>query len=114
VADFAISEKSTDSGCTVLGLLGELDLAGAPTMRAAGLAALAEPDCSTLVLDVTAVAFVDSTGLGSWVELRKHAKENDQRLVLRGVSENLKRVLTIAGLVSLFDVEPAPPDDDPA
>jgi anti-sigma B factor antagonist len=114
VADFAISDESTDSGCTVLALVGELDLASAPMMRTAGLAALAEPDCSTLVLDVTALTFVDSTGIGSWVELRNHAHEHDHRLVLRGASENLTRVLTIAGLVSLFDFEPAPPDGDQA
>ncbi|MDT4975003.1 MAG: hypothetical protein QOF95_2321 [Pseudonocardiales bacterium] len=105
MADFALSEKTTDSGCTVLGLVGELDLAGAATMRAAGLAALGQPDCTTLVLDVTALTFVDSTGIGSWVELRNHANEHDQRLVLRGVSENLIRVLTIAGLVSLFNID---------
>lgn len=114
MADFAISEKSTDSGCTVLGVVGELDLASAATMRTAGRAALEQSGCSTLILDVTALTFVDSTGIGSWVELRNHALERNQRLVLRGVSENLTRILTIAGLVSLFDLDAARPDGESA
>ncbi|MDT4985278.1 MAG: hypothetical protein QOF95_2768 [Pseudonocardiales bacterium] len=101
-----IRRQSTDSGCTVFGLVGELDLSSASTMRAAGLAALGAPGCSMLVLDVTALRLADSTGIGSLVGLHFHAHQHEQRLVLRGVSENLARVLTIAGLASLFDVEP--------
>lgn len=107
MADFSIVTRSADSGRTVLGLVGELDLAGASAMRAAGLAALGEPGSSTLVLDVTALTFVDSTGIGTWVELHNHASSQDQSLVLHGVSDNLNRVLTIAGLVSLFDLDGA-------
>jgi anti-sigma B factor antagonist len=106
VADFSIPRQSSDSGRTVFGLVGELDLSSASTMRAAGLAALGAPGCSMLVLDVTALTLVDSSGIGSLVGLHFHAHQHEQRLVLRGVSENLTRVLTIAGLTSVFDIEP--------
>jgi anti-sigma B factor antagonist len=112
VADFSINENSVDSGCTVLGLAGNLDLASASTMRAAGLAALAQPNLSTLVLDVTSLRLIDSTGIGSLVELHNHAQQHDQRMVLRGVSANLTRVLTIAGLASFFNFDP--PEGDHA
>lgn len=105
--------QSSGSGSTVLDLVGELDLAGAPAMRTAGLAALDDPGCSTLVLDVEKLTFVDSTGLGTWVELRLHAHQHDQRLALRGVSENLERIMTIAGLASMFDLDRLPPAHDP-
>lgn len=105
-----MSVHSSGPGSTVLALVGELDLAGAPAMRAAGLAALGEPGCSTLVLDVAELTFVDSTGIGSWVELRNHADQHDQRMALRGVSANLDRILTIAGLASLFDLAGRSPD----
>jgi anti-sigma B factor antagonist len=105
VTDFAVSVQSSDSGSTVLGLAGELDLAGAPQMRAAGLGALREAGCSALVLDLSKLSFVDSTGLGSWVELRNHAQQHSQSVALRGVSENLARILEIAGLTALFDVD---------
>ncbi|MEP7019615.1 MAG: STAS domain-containing protein [Pseudonocardiales bacterium] len=106
MVDFAVNQQRTDTGHTVLALVGELDLAGAAIMRTAGLAALGDPNCSTLVLDVTALTFLDSTGIGSWVELRNHAHQNGQHLSLRGASDNLSRILTIAGLTSLFDLEP--------
>lgn len=91
----------------MLVLTGELDLAAAPDMRAAGLVALAEPDCSTLVLDVADLSFIDSTGIGTWVELRNHAIQNDQRLQLRSVSDHLARILKIGGLSALFDEAPS-------
>lgn len=105
-----MNQRSTDAGHTVLDLVGELDLAGAVIMRTAGLAALGDPACTTLVLDVSALSFVDSTGIGSWVELRSHAHQNAQHVALRGASDNLSRILTIAGLTSLFDLEPPAPD----
>jgi anti-sigma B factor antagonist len=105
VTDFAVSVQSSGSGSTVLDLVGELDLAGAPAMRESGLAALGDPGCSTLVLDVEKLTFVDSTGIGSWVELHNHAQQQDQRLVLRSVSANLERILTIAGLATLFELD---------
>ena len=105
MAYFSIITRSADSGRTVLGLVGELDMAGAAAMRAAGLAALGEPGSSTLVLDVTELTFVDSTGIGTWVELHNHASGQDQSVVLQGVSGNLTRVLTIAGLAPLFDLD---------
>ncbi|PZS20520.1 MAG: hypothetical protein DLM57_01180 [Pseudonocardiales bacterium] len=104
MTDFSVSVQATDSGSTVLDLAGELDLAGARAMRTAGFAALAEPGCSTLILDVAKLTFVDSTGIGCWIELRKHARQHDQRFVLRGPSDNLTRILTMAGLASILDV----------
>jgi len=105
VTDFAVSVQSGGSGSTVLELTGELDLAGAPLMRESGHAALSDGGCSTLVLDIEKLTFVDSAGIGSWVELRNRAQQSDQRLVIRGVSDNIARILTIAGLATLFDID---------
>lgn len=108
MTDFAVSAQAADSGLVVLDLVGELDVAGAQAMRVAGLDALGTPGCATLVLDLTKLTFVDSSGLGSWVQLHNHARAHDQRLGLRGVSDNLARVLDLAGLASLFDLDPQP------
>lgn len=107
MADFSVVTQSTGSGSTVLRVAGDLDLASAATMRAAGLDALAEPDCSTLVLDLTAQTLIDSTGIGTLVDLHTHAHQHEQHLVLRGVSDILTRVLTIAGVTTMFTIEPA-------
>ncbi len=104
-----MGQTNADPGSTVLSLAGDLDVASASTMCAAGLAALAQPNCSTLILDVTALGLIDSTGIGSLVELHNHAEEHGQCMVLRGLSKNLTRVLAIAGLESLFNVDPPLP-----
>jgi anti-sigma B factor antagonist len=106
MADFSVSQTDADPGLTVLSLAGDLDVASVSRLRAAGLAALAQPNCSTLVLDVTALGLIDSTGIGTLVQLHNRAEEHNQRVALRGLSQNLTRVLTIAGLASVFNVDP--------
>jgi anti-sigma B factor antagonist len=105
VTDFSVSVQSSVAGATVLALAGELDLAAAAEMRAVGFGALGQPDCSRLVLDVAQLTFVDSTGIGAWVELRNHATQHDQQLQLRAVSDHIARILEIGGLTTVFDQE---------
>lgn len=106
MTDFSVEPRGVEAGGAVLDLAGELDLAAAPAMRAAGIAALGEPGCSLLILDVAKLTFVDSTGIGSWIELRNHAREHDRRVVLQSVPAKIHRVLELAGLTTVFDLAP--------
>lgn len=93
-------------------MAGDLDLASAPSMYTAGLAALSDPSCTTLTLNVEGVTFIDSTGIGSWIELRNHALERGQRVRLQAVPPAIFRILDIGGLAELFGLDEAP--DPPA
>ncbi len=81
-------------------------------MYTAGLAALSDPSCTTLTLNVEGVTFIDSTGIGSWIELRNHALERGQRVRLQAVPPAIFRILDIGGLAELFGLDEAP--DPPA
>ncbi len=88
-----------------MSLVGELDLATVPQLREAAQAALTDPDCSILVLDLAGLHFLDSTGLGCWIELRNAAKDTGKQLVLESVPPSAMRTVGIAGLAPLFGLD---------
>lgn len=89
----------------MLCLDGELDLATVPTLRDTALAELEESDCATLVLDLERLSFVDSTGIGCWIDLRNQAEELGKGLELRSVPPAARRTVTIAGLAPIFGID---------
>jgi anti-sigma B factor antagonist len=101
VTPFSVSAEHVGD-TTVLHLRGELDLATVPTLRATAFAELERTDCATLAFDLGELAFLDSTGIGSWVEIRGRAIANGQRVVIREVPDFVARVLEIGALTPLF------------
>jgi anti-sigma B factor antagonist len=92
---------------SVLALDGELDIATVPVLREAALSELDSTETRTLVLDLAALTFLDSTGLGCWIELRNRAEESGRTLELADVPAGAERTVRIAGLAPLFGLEPA-------
>lgn len=95
-----------DGGTALLHLTGELDLATVPVLCTAAYAELDRPDCKTLEFELSDLTFLDSTGMGSWVEIRGRAIEHGKRLVIRSVPAFAQRVLEIGGLTKLFADDP--------
>lgn len=98
-------ETRHDADRAILTLTGELDLATVPSLREAALLELGAPGCTTLVLDLIGLTFLDSTGLGCWVDLRNRADEDGKALELQSVPPAAMRTVTIAGLASLFGLD---------
>ncbi|MFN2459844.1 MAG: STAS domain-containing protein [Candidatus Velthaea sp.] len=90
-------------GTTVFELVGSLDIATSPTVRAALLEASERGDHG-LVVDLTKVDFLDSTGLGALIGAQRRAKEfeGDVRLVAK--EGQILRLLRITGLLRVFAV----------
>lgn len=88
-------------------LEGELDLAGIEDMRAAlePAAVQAGEGGVDLVLDMTGVTFLDSSGLATMVRIRRLLPEGSA-LVLHGCRPSVRRVLDISGMAHLCDDEP--------
>jgi anti-sigma B factor antagonist len=92
-------------GQWVVQLRGEVDVATSPLLRAE-LNKLVDGDARSLVLDLAALKFIDSSGLGVLVEAQDRLKERDgETLVLRDVQEPVRRVFEITGLTELFTIE---------
>ena len=88
-------------GAVVVELAGELDLYNADDVRRALLES-AEADPTRLVVDLSAVEFLDSTILGTLVEAR--SRLGDGRFVLAAPGTDIRRALEVSGLDRHFAV----------
>jgi anti-sigma B factor antagonist len=89
-------------GLDLVAAVGELDLLTAPRLRSVLLepAVCAQP---VLVVDLSALAFIDSTGLGTLIETERSTRARGARLVLVVPPGTVAaRVLAIAGLDAVF------------
>jgi anti-sigma B factor antagonist len=82
-------------GCT-LALEGEIDAHTAPDL-AARYVELPAGD-GDLVIDMTKVDFMDSSGLRVIIELHQRAEQASRRLVLRTPSQPVARLIEVSGL----------------
>jgi len=60
---------------------------------------------STYVLDVAAVEFIDSAGLGMLLLARDEGEKTNTTVVIRGAQGQVKRMLEVARFDTLFKLE---------
>ena len=90
----------------VMCIAGEIDVATAPLVRDE-LAAALDAGARKLTLDLGAVGFVDSSGLGVLVgALRRLQEESDGRMVISDAQDGVRKVFEITGLGPMFGLAP--------
>ena len=86
----------------VVALTGDIDLESSPKVRTALL------DCVGLkrgvLVDLSAVSYIDSSGVASLVEAFQTARKSDTRFGLVSVSQPAMRVLELARLDRIFSI----------
>lgn len=102
--ELSIDLKTEDGGDTlVFRLRGSLDLATAPTVRAA-LSDATEKGSHNLLVDLSQLEFLDSTGLGVLIGAHRRAAERGGSLRLVVHDGPISRLLNITGLIAVFAV----------
>jgi anti-sigma B factor antagonist len=89
--------------CAVVRVEGEIDLDSAGELSEAALAAMQEIGPS-LVLDLSGVTFMDSTGLKVLLAVHKRAELAGGRLVLAAPTRSVNRVVSITGFDQTFAI----------
>lgn len=84
-------------------LIGEIDAHTAPEVREALLQS-AEKNGMQMIIDLSEVSYMDSTGLGVFVGVFKSLRANEGNLILTGMSDRLKRLFDITGLAEIMDI----------
>jgi anti-sigma B factor antagonist len=102
-------ELDAGAGMAVLTLRGELDAHDAPRLKellSRALEQLGSTDAACLVLDLTGVAFLDSTALGTMVGGLRRVREagGEMRVVLPETPA--RRIFEITGLEEVLSVYP--------
>ncbi|NLC58791.1 MAG: STAS domain-containing protein [Armatimonadetes bacterium] len=101
--NFGISIEDTPTGIPVVHLRGELDAFSAAYFRGA-LISLTQEGHRFAVLHLGALDFVDSVGLGSMVSIYTRLRKAGGSLYIAEPSEQIRKVLQITGLDSLFAI----------
>jgi anti-sigma B factor antagonist len=85
---------------------GTLDVATSPTLRAALLEA-ADHNNHEIVVDLSQLEFLDSTGLGALIGAHRRATEHHGSVRLVAHDGQILRLLRITGLLEVFAVYPS-------
>lgn len=95
--DIAISDRG---GLKIVAIAGEVDLSTSPKVRDALLGCLLGGN--GVVVDLSAVAYIDSSGVASLVEAFQNARTRKLPFALASVGETPLRVLKLARLDQVF------------
>lgn len=102
MSDLGLDVSERD-GATVVAVHGDLDLATAPRLRELAVGRLMAGD-RAVVLDLSGVEFLDSTGLGTLVAVLKRARSLDAGLALVITRERVRKVFELTALTSAFAI----------
>jgi anti-sigma B factor antagonist len=97
---FGVEVTLDDPQQRTVALSGEIDLASAPAVWEAIEPVLEDASC--VVVDLSDVRFIDSTGLSVLVRAHRRLGSHGGILIVRSPSETAGRVLRVTGLDTVF------------
>lgn len=99
-------DAGTRNGWAVLTADGEIDIATAPRLREQ-LIAMINDGANRIVVDLSGVDFIDSTGLGVLIGALKRVRTNEGDLALVCSEPRVLKIFEITGLLNVFAVHPS-------
>ncbi len=86
---------------TVISPVGDIDLSGSPQLRTE-LRKVQDAKPAKVIVDLTGVPYMDSSGVATLVEAMKSARAGKSKLVLCSLSDRVRSIFEIARLESVF------------
>jgi stage II sporulation protein AA (anti-sigma F factor antagonist) len=99
---FQVSEKKLDKGAYLLVVRGELDISVASKFRE--LVAATPPDVTTLVMDLSELEFIDSSGLQVLLEEQKRLDASGGKLVIVSADPKMHDLFRLTGVDKMCTV----------
>lgn len=94
---------SSRDGATVLAVSGELDLATSPALEEE-LARVNSTEATLLILDLSDLEFMDSTGLSVLVRAQQHSQEMGRRFGVVSGRPQVQRLLSLTGVLDRMTI----------
>ena len=89
---------------SVVEVTGDIDLYTSPKLRQTVLELFRQRGQETVIVDLSGVQYVDSSGIASLVEGLQEAKKVDALFVLAGLNEGPRHVLELTRLLAVFEI----------
>ena len=102
-------QSANQGDIQVLELSGELDYHSSPELREK-LTELTTKQAPKILVDLSGVDYMDSSGIATFVEAFQKAKRYQGRLVLAALTATVRGVFEIAKLDSIFEITATVPE----
>jgi anti-anti-sigma factor len=96
-------EKHVDGDAHVIRLIGEINLRNSPDIREALLGLLAERP-QQLIIDLERVHYMDSSGVGTLVELKRRSEQGGARFALAALQPRVRNLFQMTKLDLFFRI----------
>ncbi len=93
-----------DADRSIVEVSGDIDLYSSPSLRDTVLDLLRKRDQKSVIVNLSNVDYIDSSGVASLVEGLQEAKKRSARFILVGLEEGPRRVLELTLLLNVFEV----------
>jgi anti-sigma B factor antagonist len=97
-----VETRQADGGAAIVAPTGRLDVGGAPALKDAIAELVSKNGPPKVVIDLTGVSFVDSTGLGSVISALKQIRGSQGELRLAAPNQQVRVVLELTTLDRVF------------
>ena len=97
-------EIRTEPKYTVVEVKGEIDLYSVKLLKEKVSIILEGKKVSNLLMDLTQVNYIDSTGLGILIGIKRRCTEKGGRMTLVSGSERITNLFSITGLNKVFTI----------
>lgn len=96
------SSTRVENKTTIVDVVGEIDLGSSPALRKTLMEVLNTTE--HLAINLSAVRYIDSSGIASLVEVLQAARKVKKRVVLYGVTPAVMQVLQLTRLTGVFEI----------
>lgn len=100
--ELGIELERTDDTC-VVSLSGEVDVYTSPALKERLIESV-DSGCSNILVDMSNVAFIDSSGLGVLVSGLRRVKERGGNMRLVCTKDSILKIFRITGLDKVFPI----------
>jgi anti-anti-sigma factor len=107
--ELTVTSKTLEEHVLLFTVSGEMDAATAPTLAAA-LESAASLRPQFILMDLSGVTFMDSTGIRLLLDADQQARAMMARLRICGASRAVRRPLELTGTLELLEIHETPAD----
>jgi len=98
-----ISARRRDT-TTIFDVSGDIDFANSRAVRQSVLREIRESHAARVVVNLSQVNYIDSSGVASLVEGLKASRDLGSRFILFGLSTSAREVLQLSRLIKVFEI----------
>jgi anti-sigma B factor antagonist len=89
---------------TILDVSGDIDFANSPEVCQSVLREIRDIRTSRVVVNLSQVGYIDSSGVASLIEGLKASRDLGSRFMLIGLSTSAREVLQLSRLIKVFEI----------